>query len=283
MIKDSSTSSRLSVLGRIRFRWDERSRFASTGSWLWTLYDRVLARPALRWLPGYRRVRGLRLKGLARPVYIRLGTTDFDVVREIFFWGEYDQLRALPRDDVRTVLDLGANVGLSVRLWQEWFPGAKIVGVEPDAENLRVAAMNAGEAAPDGRVSLLQACAVGRGRMVGLDRRGGEWGFAMSEGAGGEQIEGLTVPEILSRAGIGPEVAIDLLKCDIEGAEAELFEHAAGWLGRVRALIVELHGEYTPERFAAAAGAAGGDFEWVVTQKAAALWVVFGRRRGGGS
>lgn len=277
------------LTSRLTHRLGERRKYAGLSSWICTFYDTLLIRPRMRWLPGYRSVCGLRLAQFAgkgggeRPLYVRLGTTDLSVLREIFFFGEYDVLKNVDASAVRTILDLGSNVGLSVRLWQEWFPGARIVGVEPDAENLRIAAMNAGEAATDGRVSLVRACAVGRGRMVGLDRRGGEWGFAMSEGAGGEQIEGLTVQEILARAEIGPETAIDLLKCDIEGAEAELFDHAGGWLGRVRTLIVELHGEYTPERFMAAARAAGGDFDWAVTQKAAALWVVFGRRRSGGS
>ncbi len=41
---------------------------------------------------------------------------------------------------------------------------------------------------------------------------------------------------------------IDLLKCDIEGAEAELFKSSASWVGKVGVLAVECHGEFTAQR-----------------------------------
>lgn len=34
---------------------------------------------------------------------------------------------------------------------------------------------------------------------------------------------------------------IDILKIDIEGAEKEVFEDASSWIGKVEALIIELH------------------------------------------
>lgn len=51
-----------------------------------------------------------------------------------------------------------------------------------------------------------------------------------------------TVPELLREAGLNSE--IDLLKCDIEGAERELFGACEPWIQRVRNLLVEVHGAY---------------------------------------
>ena len=60
-------------------------------------------------------------------------------------------------------------------------------------------------------------------------------------------MSALTLPELLERCRVREE--IDLLKCDIEGAERELFEHSAPWLHRVRNLVVELHAPYAHDEF----------------------------------
>jgi hypothetical protein len=51
--------------------------------------------------------------------------------------------------------------------------------------------------------------------------------------------------EILDRAGME---YVDLLKIDIEGAEAEIFERAGEWGHRVGAVIGEVHPPLTRER-----------------------------------
>lgn len=61
-----------------------------------------------------------------------------------------------------------------------------------------------------------------------------------------ELIEALTLPQILT--GRGMDGMIDLLKCNIEGAEEELFSHCAEWIGRVRRMAVQVHYPYTSER-----------------------------------
>jgi hypothetical protein len=40
--------------------------------------------------------------------------------------------------------------------------------------------------------------------------------------------------------------SIDILKIDIEGAEKEVFADSTAWLGRVRAIIIELHDRLKP-------------------------------------
>jgi hypothetical protein len=37
---------------------------------------------------------------------------------------------------------------------------------------------------------------------------------------------------------------IDLLKCDIEGGEVDLFEHCAFWVHLLRRGVVEVHGQF---------------------------------------
>jgi hypothetical protein len=58
-----------------------------------------------------------------------------------------------------------------------------------------------------------------------------------------QETRGITVPALLDAYGI---VHVDIFKIDIEGAEKELFEHCEAWIGRVDALIVELHDRMKP-------------------------------------
>jgi len=53
---------------------------------------------------------------------------------------------------------------------------------------------------------------------------------------------------------------IDLLKCDIEGSEIELFADCRDWIHRVKALLVETHAPYTVQQLYAALRANGWNF-----------------------
>lgn len=242
----------MGVLGRLRVyfsrQWKRRHAYASAGSWLLSIYNRVmLARPSLRW-PGAQQVRRVCLKDVAGNFYVRLGTSDFWVLEELFLEREYDPFFAHRTKPVKTILDLGANVGLSIRLWLGHYPAARIVAVEPDANNIAMAARNT---EGHGGVSLVRACVAGRPRMVALDRSAREWQIALTDAGGdaAELVEAMTIPQLLERFGIaGP---IDLLKCDIEGAEAEVFADCSSWIGGVHELVVELHAPYTEENFLA--------------------------------
>ena len=56
---------------------------------------------------------------------------------------------------------------------------------------------------------------------------------------------------------------IDLLKIDIEGAEREIFRDPSSWIGKVDALIVELHERMKPGcNRSFYGGATGLDHEW---------------------
>ena len=118
---------------------------------------------------GGRRIMGLHVKGEPKPVYIRLGTSDLWVFREIFLDHEYEPVKAAGLSDARVIVDLGSNIGLSVRYWRTLFPRARIVAVEPDAGNMAVCRKNA-EAAGGLETFLVQACVAGSHRKVSLDR-----------------------------------------------------------------------------------------------------------------
>ena len=246
-------------VAELRRLWSDRMRYVRRRDWLWSLYNRLLNSRPGRHLPLRGRVRAVQLKGVDRPFYLRLGTTDWLVLNELFFERGYDAVFAEPIGPVRRVIDLGANIGMSMRLWQTRFPAARVIGVEPDEGNLEICRRNLFENLSRPNFELLRACAVSRKRTVYLDTRMGEWAMQMRESPadGAVAVPGMTVPELLDRFGAEE---IDLLKCDIEGAERELFTDCQTWIHRIRNIVVELHAPYSKDQFLSDVGRSGADF-----------------------
>jgi FkbM family methyltransferase len=186
------------------------------------------------------RVVELHARSVQDPVFLRARHSDFMVFSEIFESGEYAPIRKwnLPVD--ATVIDLGGNVGLSALYFDSVMPKARIVVVEPDHANCAVAARNNARAIGAGRLKLIQAFAAGSDGEAGINRNFRSWAFRMDDtpGAAAERIRCASIPTLLTESGFE---TVDLLKCDIEGAEADLFRRCDGWIGRVNHLVVETH------------------------------------------
>ncbi len=178
--------------------------------------------------------------------HLRIPSSDVDVFRQIFIEREYDfEARRSPS----TIIDAGANIGLASIYFANRFPDARIIAIEPEASNYSVLEINI---RPYRNITPIRAALWHRDEIVNLvDPDLGKWGF-MTRGSGENEtdhgshlyhVEGVTVTTIMNRFGID---RLDILKIDIEGAEREVFSEAAPWLGRVDALIVELHEHMKP-------------------------------------
>jgi FkbM family methyltransferase len=233
------------VVEGVRRRWKERKHYQTVFSWCLCLYDRILQRIRAP-LPFRGRICRLRLTASPQPFYVRLGSTDVLVLEEIFFAGEYDCVLAARLKDVRLIVDLGANAGFSLRFWSAAYPGATMIAVEPDSENADLCMRNSVAGGYADRVKLIQACVGAQARQTNLSRVHGAWMYAMTEEAveegGGTEV--LTMPQILAQ--INSSDPIGLLKCDIEGAERELFAAPLPWISRVEFMVIELHPELHP-------------------------------------
>jgi FkbM family methyltransferase len=194
------------------------------------------------------------LKKLGPSVTLRSHTTDISVLKELIHGGTYDPL---PADrNVKTVVDLGANIGLSHRYLRSRYPDAQFVCVEPDPGNL--ALLRANVRAVDDRAVIQEACVGGFARQVEMVTTSGEWGFRMSDAGDGE-INVMTMEDLLSSAGFD---RVGVLKCDIEGAEAEVFADCASWITRVDAMSVECHNDMMrSDALVAAVSDNGGSFD----------------------
>jgi FkbM family methyltransferase len=176
------------------------------------------------------------LQTLGPAVRLRSHTTDISVLKELLVGDSYTPLPE--RDDVRTVVDLGANVGLSFRWLRSRYPEARFVCVEPEPGNAEVLRANVRAVDPDAIIH--EACIGGRERLVALSTTSGEWGFRMTDDEADGALPVITMEALIEGAGID---RIGVLKCDIEGAEAEVFADCGSWIDRVDLLSIECHSD----------------------------------------
>jgi FkbM family methyltransferase len=239
---------------------DMLGRFPRLRDRAFYIYGRILRR--FSWpLPGRHSAVQVRLRGQGAPFHLRLGSTDWLVLEEIFQRDEY----TIVRDSIKEacwIVDLGANVGYSVRYWQTLFPKARIVALEPEPDNCSICSRNIGSAGLESQVTLLQAGVGAHRRQMSLvDVGEGEWAYRTQENETqtGRSVEVWPLSDVLENHAKGQR--IDLLKCDIEGAERELFEDCRAWIGRVDAIVIELHPPYGLPDLSLALTKAGADFE----------------------
>lgn len=256
-------------------RWADRARYATLRSWLLSLYNRALLRFPELPLPARGSVCRVGLADRGEPLYVRLGSSDWYVLEEIFFRKEYAHVQARLKS-ADTIIDLGANIGLSVRFWRELFPTCQILAVEPDMANFELCRRNAFVRHASGPITFVRACAAASFRTVYLTRDGLQWAYRMQDAGRGTQVETVTMPYLLNQ--LSPNASIDLLKCDIEGAEAELFANCEAWISRIRTLVVEVHAPYNSEQLLTQLGAG---FEVYYRLDGANREVIFIARRGG--
>jgi len=173
----------------------------------------------------------------AGDVWVRPGTADMAI---------YDQIVLqpyLPRDrSFVTIIDCGANIGLSVRYLKAAYPDAVVVAVEPDEGNFGMLSRNtsglkgvhcvkAGIWPVPGYLEL---------RQEGLRHSS----FRTKEASDDTGLEAVSIPLLMERFSLS---RVSLLKIDIEGSELELFSGSdLSWIDRVDAIAIELHDGWRP-------------------------------------
>lgn len=268
--------------------WGRRRFHANPISWWRDAYAGLSTRFPILPLPGRRRALRFQLRGYPGDFFVRPGSSDRWILSEILMRGEYADIVSRVQRPVGHILDLGTNAGFSVRYWRFHFPDAQIATVEPEAANCTIAGMNIAAGACPEKTWLCQAFIAAEEGEACVERGDGiAAGFRMADASAtsSERIRKMTVPAALlqweSRGGIGPNDLVDLLKCDIEGTEAELFRSCRPWIGRVRHIIVEVHAPYGPGDLVNDLRSNGAEItEAQVTQKQAGLALVYARLNG---
>lgn len=196
-----------------------------------------------------RRFVTLELKGFHGELRFRPGTSDKEVIEQVFLTDEFSWLRRL--DGVSTIVDCGANIGATAFLLLNAFPHARLVAVEPDPCNYEILSHNLEQFG--GRATALRAAVWSTDTTLRLVRGefldGREWTYQAKEHPDSslEAVEAKSLPTLLEELGVE---RIDLLKVDIEGGELDLFSNGPqAWLPRITNVSIELHGDACSNAF----------------------------------
>jgi FkbM family methyltransferase len=224
-------------------RWRERSTLRRT---LGPVAARQLGWSAFAWpigdpSDGPGPMDSIVLPGLLHPFWYRHGTSDVLVIKQIFVQLEYRRLQGLP--DIHTIFDVGANIGAAAVMLLTIFPKARLIAVEPEPGNLAVLRRNL---EPYGeRAFILEAAVWPTATPLEVVkhtfRDGLDWSNQVKPAVSSTEVVcGMTIEQMMADAKVS---RIDLLKMDVEGAELPVLQGDTAWLGKVKHLCIELHGE----------------------------------------
>jgi FkbM family methyltransferase len=157
----------------------------------------------------------------------------------------YDLRRHLPECQVRTIFDVGANVGQSARSYLSSFRGATILCFEPvrSTYDRLVAALGS---APNVRCFAVgMSASAGAGRMAIDDRESSMNKLTTADSAAAvvEPVALDTLDAFCARESIAH---IDLLKIDTEGHDLEVLKGGAGLLARQAVDIIQVEAGMNP-------------------------------------
>lgn len=195
----------------------------------------------------------LRVPGLEAPIHLR--PQDLPIFWQILVMQEND-FKSLPQA-ARTmeiyrqalaegkrpiIIDCGGHIGLSTVWFASLFPEAIIYCVEPDRSNFELLRQNT---QPYKNVFPLRGGVWNRSCHLEVSNpSAGSASFRLhevSESSHSEEsnlLRAYTIEEVIHQNDAN---RLFLVKIDIEGAESQVFQESAKWLGEATVLIIELH------------------------------------------
>ena len=192
----------------------------------------------------------------AGTVRIRPKSSDAQAFVDIFRYKAYDLSRCgqsprvretyqriLDAGQIPIIIDAGANVGAASIWFSRQFPQARILAVEPDADNAEVCRLNTRDLP---NIKVIEAAIGSEHGWVSLRNPENQaWAVQTMRNQDG-RIAVCTIPEIVL---VEQQPAkIFLVKIDIEGFEDDLFAKNVAWLDEAEVIIIEPHDWLFPEK-----------------------------------
>jgi FkbM family methyltransferase len=181
-----------------------------------------------------------------KEITLRQGGSDLKVFEQVFRFLQYGIVESFK--PINTIIDAGANIGLSSIFFSEILGSPKIIGIEPEKNNFQQALLNTKDY-PNVRIINAALWPTNKKLFISNQSDAASWAFTVNENNKNDEncvrTNAISISEILKTTAWEK---VDLLKIDIEGAEKILFSDISTeeWLPRVGIIIIELHDWIVP-------------------------------------
>lgn len=186
-------------------------------------------------LPQSSEIYSVSARGYPQPLWLRGGHSDGLIFGQVIIDLQYN----LPQiDQVRLIVDCGANVGFSALYFARRYPQAKILAIEPDPGNYAMLVRNTQSVAAIRPIHAAVWPRKANLSIVDPARPHAALRVTEGQGKGPGNIPTVQLADIVAE-----HSSIDILKVDIEGSEKALFEDPSSpeWLSKTRVIYAELH------------------------------------------
>ncbi|MBO6056524.1 MAG: FkbM family methyltransferase [Alphaproteobacteria bacterium] len=169
-------------------------------------------------------------------IKVRKGTSDISVVYDVLQKKVYACTDT--SYDVEIIIDAGANIGCASVYYAQRYPNAKIYALEPEKENYKLLVENVSKYP---NVIPLNIGLMGTDcTLKVVDNNNGAWGYEIrNDGNVINDVECCTVNSLIKKFNMKK---VDILKIDIEGAEASVFQNLENInFDKIDMISIELH------------------------------------------
>lgn len=188
-----------------------------------------------------------QLRSKSVRIHLRRNTTDLQVFDQVMLHEGYKPLVDLVKSNftgpVLAVVDAGANIGLASLYLTDYFGEATVYAIEPSPRNAAMLRQNM-EGNNIRAYVFEEALLASEGYFQLQDgfRDKGDWSTRVAQTESPTGMRSVTLSEFRKTSGLS---TIDILKMDIEGHEAELFDsdEFLKELKSVRFIALEVHEE----------------------------------------
>ncbi len=218
-----------------------------------TFGPNILKVDAGRWMGSAEVTAKLRDIGV---ISLRPLDSDLDTFRQVYQQRQYkvampDQRERLHRyyeqllelGVVPVIIDAGANVGAAALWFSTTYPRARIVAIEPDAASAAHCRFNT---VSRSNVTVVEGAIGGTPGRVAVVKSEKSWAIITERTDARAGLKVVTVRELADQA--GKPSALFIVKVDIEGFEADLFETGTEWISETAAVYIEVHDWLFPNK-----------------------------------
>ena len=178
-----------------------------------------------------------RINGQPQKVFLRTYAGDISIFYEIFLYKTYKLPETIFANSTN-IIDAGAHIGLASLYFLSQSPQAKIISIEPDAENYSILQKNLKAMIESGKAISIYAALDNKDGFLYVTKSQFGYNTKVNDTPAAEKVTAVSLNALISLCNIK---SIDLIKIDVEGFEKRIFSENLEWLDQVKNIVLETH------------------------------------------